>query len=50
MRKSETNVQFSCETRWEYLRNEWRRGKGKFFSYLANRHAWNNYPRERKVA
>lgn len=49
MRKSETLVQFSCETRWEYLRNEWRRGRGKLLPYVANRYAWSNYPRLRKV-
>ncbi|MEW5772134.1 MAG: radical SAM/SPASM domain-containing protein [Thermodesulfobacteriota bacterium] len=50
MRKSETNVQFSCETRGEYLRNEWRRGRGKLLAYAANRYAWNTYPKKRKVA
>lgn len=48
MRQSETHVQFSCETRLEYLRNEFRRGRGKFLSYLINRHQWKRYPR-RKV-
>lgn len=50
MRKSETLVQFSCETRGEYLRNEWRRGRGKLLAYAANRYAWSTYPRKRKVA
>jgi len=50
MKKSETQVQFSCETRWEYIQNEWRRGKGKLLAYLANRYAWKTYPRKRKVA
>ncbi|MDR3044991.1 MAG: radical SAM protein [Desulfovibrio sp.] len=50
MKTSETRVQFSCETQWEYLRNEWRRSSGKRLAYLANRYAWNTYPRKRKVA
>ena len=37
MKTSETRVQFSCETQWEYLRNEWRRSSGKRLAYLANR-------------
>ena len=49
MRKSETLVQFSCETRSEYLRNEFRRGRGKLYSYLKNRYQWQHYPRRRKV-
>ena len=48
MRKSETLVQFSCETNSEYLRNEHRRSKGKLFSYVKNRMQWKYYPR-RKV-
>lgn len=50
MKKSETSVQFSCETRREYLKNEWRRSRGKFLAYIANRYAWNTYPKKRKVA
>jgi MoaA/NifB/PqqE/SkfB family radical SAM enzyme len=50
MKQSETLVQFSCETTKEYIKNEWRRSKGKFFSYIANRYQWNNYPKQRKVA
>lgn len=50
MRRSETKVQFSCESRWEYLRNEWRRGKGKPLAYLANRYAWHYWPARRKTA
>jgi len=48
MKKSETLVQFSCETNWEYWRNEYRRARGKIFSYLINRYQWKYYPR-RKV-
>lgn len=50
MKKSETLVQFSCESRLEYIRNEIRRGKGKFIPYLKNRYAWNKYPKQKKVA
>lgn len=50
MRKSETLTQFSCETWFEYLCNEWRRSTGKRFAYLHNRHQWNTYPAKRKVA
>lgn len=50
MKKSETSVQFSCETRREYLKNEWRRSRGKLLAYIANRYAWNTYPKKRKVA
>lgn len=49
-RKSETLVQFSCETSLEYIRNELRRGSGKMLSYLRNRYEWKNYPRKRIVA
>ncbi len=50
MKKSETLVQFSCESNLEYLRNEWRRGKGKLLGYLHNRYQWKSYPAKRKVA
>lgn len=46
MKKSETLVQFSCETTWEYWRNEYRRSKGKLLSYLWNRYQWKYYPRK----
>lgn len=49
MRKSETLTQFSCESRFEYLRNEWRRSRGKRLAYIVNRHMWNRYPRKNKV-
>jgi radical SAM protein with 4Fe4S-binding SPASM domain len=45
MRKSETLVQFSCETRAEYWRNEFLRSRGKLFSYLYNRFQWKYAPR-----
>lgn len=47
MKKSETLVQFSCENRWEYLRNELRRSKGKRLAYLVNRYQWKKYPRKK---
>jgi hypothetical protein len=50
MKKSETLVQFSCETSWEYLRNEWRRSQGKRLSYLKNRYQWRQYPSKQIVA
>ena len=50
MKRSETLAQFRCETRWEYLKNEWRRGRGKLLAYLANRYAWSRYPGQRRVA
>jgi sulfatase maturation enzyme AslB (radical SAM superfamily) len=50
MRKSETLVQFSCETTSEYLRNELRRSRGKFFSYIRNRWQWVHYPQKRRLA
>lgn len=45
MKKSETLVQFSCETNLEYLRNEWRRAHGKALPYLLNRLQWKYAPR-----
>ena len=50
MKKSETLVQFSCENQWEYVRNEWRRSRGKLLSYIQNRYAWKTYPPKRVVA
>ena len=47
MKKSETLVQFSCENNYEYLKNEYRRSKGKLFSYLRNRYQWKYWPRKR---
>jgi len=49
MKKSETLVQFSCESNIEYFRNEYRRSKGKLFEYILNRIKWKYYPRK-KVA
>lgn len=45
MKKSETLVQFSCETRPEYIGNELRRSRGKIFAYIKNRIQWQYYPR-----
>jgi len=45
MKKSETLTQFSCETDREYLRNEYRRSKGKLLAYLLNRFQWNYFPK-----
>jgi len=50
MKKSETLVQFSCESNWEYVRNELRRSRGKRFAYLLNRYQWKNYPRKKVPA
>lgn len=50
MKKSETLVQFSCESNWEYLRNELRRSRGKFISYMINRYQWKYYPRKKVPA
>lgn len=47
MRKSETLTQFSCENSIEYLKNEYRRGKGKLFPYFINRYQWKHYPRKK---
>jgi radical SAM protein with 4Fe4S-binding SPASM domain len=47
MKKSETLVQFSCESNIEYLLNEYRRSKGKLFSYLWNRYQWKYWPRKK---
>ena len=49
MRKSETNVQFSCESFPEYVKNELRRSRGKRFAYLKNRYQWTTYPKKRIV-
>ena len=48
MKKSETLVQFSCETTKEYIMNELRRSKNKRLLYLKNRIQWKYYPK-RKV-
>lgn len=50
MRISETLVQFSCESSYEYFRNEFRRAKGKFFYYFINRYQWKHYPRKKVPA
>lgn len=47
MRKSETLAQFSCESRYEYWKNEYRRSKGKLFSYIWNRYKWKYYPKKK---
>lgn len=47
MKKSETLVQFSCESNFEYWRNEYKRSKGKLFSYLWNRYQWKYWPRKK---
>ena len=49
MRKSETLVQFSCETNLEFIRNELRRSRGKRLAYLVNLYQWKNYPKKRIV-
>lgn len=47
MKQSETLAQFSCETNFEYLKNEYRRSKGKLFSYINNRIQWKYYPKKK---
>ncbi len=47
MDKSETLVQFSCETKFEYIKNELRRSKNKRLSYLKNRIQWKYYPKKK---
>lgn len=42
-RKSETNVQFTFETKYEYWRNEFKRAKGKIISYLIFKLKWNYF-------
>ena len=49
-RRSETKAQFSVETKAEYWRNEFKRAKGKLFSYLWFKFKWNYFPRFRCVA
>ncbi len=44
-KKSETLVQFSCETTAERWRNELKRAKGKLLSYAFNRLQWKYFPR-----
>lgn len=44
MRKSETLAQFSCESSFEYVRNEMKRSKGKLIPYIKNRIAWKYFP------
>lgn len=47
MKKSETLAQFSCETNFEYIRNELRRSSGKLLPYIKNRWAWKYFPCKR---
>ncbi len=47
MKYSETNVQFSTETRFEHWTNEWARGRGKRLAYARNRYMWRYSPRKR---
>lgn len=47
MGKSETLVQFSCENTFEYLKNEYKRARGKLFHYIWNRYQWKYYPRKK---
>lgn len=44
-RKSETQVQYSMETRTERWINEYKRARGKMFSYIWNRIKWNYFPK-----
>jgi len=47
MKKSETLTQFSCETEWEHMKNEYKRSKGKLFPYMLNRYQWKYWPKRR---
>ncbi len=44
MKTSETLTQFSCESNFEYLKNEYRRSRGKVIPYIKNRIYWKYYP------
>ena len=46
MKKSETLVQFSCETNFQYLKNEYRRSKNKLLPYIYNRIQWKYFPKK----
>jgi radical SAM protein with 4Fe4S-binding SPASM domain len=48
-RKSETKVQFTFESKREYWRNEYKRAKGKLFSYLMFKMKWKYFPKFRWV-
>ncbi|MBW2618918.1 MAG: radical SAM protein [Deltaproteobacteria bacterium] len=45
MRRSETLVQFSCESTSEYWKNEYKRSKGKVLPYVLNRIQWKYFPK-----
>lgn len=47
MKYSETKVQYSTESFWENLHNEWRRSKGKKVAYIKNRYQWRYWPRKK---
>ena len=47
MKKSETLVQFSCETTKEYIQNELRRSRHKRLEYIKNRFQWKYYPKKK---
>ena len=44
-RKSETNVQFTFETKNEYFWHEYKRAKGHFLDYVLFKFKWNYFPR-----
>lgn len=46
MKKSETLVQFTFETNQEFIKNEYRRAKGKILSYAWNRIQWKYFPKK----
>lgn len=47
MKKSETLVQFRCETNLEFLKNELRRSKKKRLDYIKNRIQWKYWPKKK---
>jgi len=47
LRRSETLVQFSCESTFEYLKNEYKRARGKVLPYAWNRLQWKYWPKRK---
>ena len=46
-RQNETQVQSTFENRWDYWRNEHKRARGKFWSYLWFKARWKKFPQYR---
>lgn len=47
--KNETGVQFNLDSTWDVFKAFLKRGKGRFFSFLYNRFAWEYYPKLRII-